>query len=397
MNAPAPTLVHDARQDARPRILISLGAGWPGHEASGPVISINALCATLDKEFHFLTISPDRASPKRVREVAPSHLAMPHPGEITHLAPGLVGPRGMIRILRKGWNLVYLNSFFDRSFTLLPLLMMRSKLATAPKILIAPRGELSPGAMAFKRQRKSAYIAMLRQSHLLDGVWMHATSELEQQEIATVLPEVASRILVAPNLRKLNAQPAAKPRTPNPLKVVFLSRIDRKKNLDFALRALAEVQTPADFAVYGPVSDQDFWNECQPLIAQMPPHIRVGYNGLISNAAVQSALVEHDVFFLPTLGENFGHSIFDALSAGLPVLISDQTPWRDLKNAHAGWDISLDAGVGAFASVLDGYAKLSLPERDVWRAGARMAAESHIQKANAAEVTASMFRRVIAA
>ena len=50
---------------------------------------------------------------------------------------------------------------------------------------------------------------------------------------------------------------------------------------------------------------------------------------------------EHDIFFFPTLGENFGHVILEALCAGCPILISDQTPWRDLEEKDVGWDMPL--------------------------------------------------------
>ena len=45
---------------------------------------------------------------------------------------------------------------------------------------------------------------------------------------------------------------------------------------------------------------------------------------------------------LPTLGENFGHVISEALVGGCPVIISDQTPWRDLEKEQVGWDIDLN-------------------------------------------------------
>ena len=53
-------------------------------------------------------------------------------------------------------------------------------------------------------------------------------------------------------------------------------------------------------------------------------------------------LQQHHLFVLPTTGENFGHSIFEAFLAGRPVLISDQTPWLDLASKKTGWALSLD-------------------------------------------------------
>ncbi|QPI75397.1 glycosyltransferase [Sphingobium sp. Cam5-1] len=47
------------------------------------------------------------------------------------------------------------------------------------------------------------------------------------------------------------------------------------------------------------------------------------------------------MFFLPTLGENFGHVIIEALGAGTPALISDRTPWRDFDRAGCGWIMPL--------------------------------------------------------
>jgi glycosyltransferase involved in cell wall biosynthesis len=56
---------------------------------------------------------------------------------------------------------------------------------------------------------------------------------------------------------------------------------------------------------------------------------------------VPAALARYDFMILPTHNENFGYAILDALAAGCPVLLSDQTPWRDLEAAGAGWTIPL--------------------------------------------------------
>jgi glycosyltransferase involved in cell wall biosynthesis len=56
---------------------------------------------------------------------------------------------------------------------------------------------------------------------------------------------------------------------------------------------------------------------------------------------VITTIRQHHLIVLPTTGENFGHSIFEAMQAGRPVLISDKTPWQGLREKNAGWDLSL--------------------------------------------------------
>jgi glycosyltransferase involved in cell wall biosynthesis len=74
----------------------------------------------------------------------------------------------------------------------------------------------------------------------------------------------------------------------------------------------------------------------------MPPNVRVEYMGVIEHEKVGEVFAGHDLFLFPTLGENYGHVICEALIAGCPVLISDRTPWHNLQKEGAGWDIPLD-------------------------------------------------------
>ena len=69
----------------------------------------------------------------------------------------------------------------------------------------------------------------------------------------------------------------------------------------------------------------------------------------------------YDLLFMPSQGENFGHTMAEALACGLPMLISDRTPWKGLEAAHAGWDVSLDDRT-AFAKALQ--TMLEMDERD---------------------------------
>jgi glycosyltransferase involved in cell wall biosynthesis len=113
------------------------------------------------------------------------------------------------------------------------------------------------------------------------------------------------------------------------------------KNLDGALKMLNGLKGKVEFNIYGPMEDKSYWAECQKIISSLPENIEVKYCGSITHDKVGAVMSEHDIFFLPTLGENFGHVILEVLCAGCPVLISDQTPWQDLEDKGVGWDLPL--------------------------------------------------------
>jgi glycosyltransferase involved in cell wall biosynthesis len=86
----------------------------------------------------------------------------------------------------------------------------------------------------------------------------------------------------------------------------------------------------------------------------------------VAHGEVAPLMAAHDVFFLPTLGENYGYVVAEALAAGCPVLLSDRTSWRDLQSAGVGADLPLD-DIEAFRQALSRWAALSETERTLER------------------------------
>lgn len=257
-------------------------------------------------------------------------------------------------------DLIYLNSFWSYNFSIRLVRLKKANRIQAP-ILLAPRGMLSSGAMGLKSRKKSAFIKLGKMLGWYKHIHFQATQEIEQQEILRQFP--SSRVSIAPNVNAGVCQKNESVKQADVLKLFYLSRIARVKNLHLALACLVEIPPlySITYTIYGNLEDEVYWESCQQLISELPAHIKVVYAGELPFTSVQKTLIEQHVLFLPTLNENFGHSIVESLLCGCPVIISDQTPWNDLKTYNAGHALSLQ-DKKAFQSAIEVYAGMSQEE-----------------------------------
>ena len=303
-------------------------------------------------------------------------------------APGLI--RRAVR--EAAPDLLYFQSFLDPLTTVLPLTMRRlGLLPVSIPAVVAPRGELSPGALALKARKKNVYLRLARWFGLYRGVAWHATSDAEAGHIRRWAGADA-RVFLAPNLPRraaIGAGAGRRDKRPGQLRLAFLSRVSRMKNLDGAIAMLAAAGVPVEFDIYGMLEDAPYWEHCQAAIRALPRQVTVRYCGVVPPADVPAVLDRYHAFFLPTLGENFGHVILEALLAGCPVLISDRTPWRGLEARRAGFDIDLENPDG-FAAALRRLADMDAAQYTVWSDGARHAGLAYSAQADVAVPTFAM-------
>jgi len=132
--------------------------------------------------------------------------------------------------------------------------------------------------------------------------------------------------------------------------------------LDFALKVLNKVSSKVVFDVYGPAENVAYWQECKDLINQLPDNVKVNYFGSVAPGEVLRIFSRYDLFLFPTGGENYGHVIGEALIVGTPVLISTETPWRNLQTDGLGWDIDL-SHMDSFVETIEQVSLLSPAER----------------------------------
>ncbi|MEZ6100091.1 MAG: glycosyltransferase family 4 protein [Pirellulaceae bacterium] len=382
----------------RPVIMTFVAYYLPGYKSGGPVRSLANMVERLSSDFDFRIVTADHdCTDREAYEGVPrDHWCTVGKASVYYTNPAQLTFGKIRRILcAADYDIMYINSFFCPAFSVRPLLLrFLGKVPTRP-IVLAPRGELASGALRLKWARKSAY---LKAAGLLgvykDIVWQ-ASSEFELKDIQRSLGKAAEDIIVAPNIPASTLKhEIVLTRHEGPLRICFLSRICRTKNLDFALRVLADVSVPIDFTICGVVEDPGYWEECRLRMSRTPSHVKITFLGAVEYERVPHVLSQHDLFFLPTLGENYGHVIHEALSSGLPVLISDRTPWRDLSSAGAGWDLPLESP-NAFRLVIEEYSALSNNERN----GRRLRAQIHAQQCAAwndsANANIGMFRTAL--
>jgi glycosyltransferase involved in cell wall biosynthesis len=310
--------------------------------------------------------------------------------QVLYLSPARRDLRRFAEILRETpHEALYLNSFFGPTFTLKPLLARRLGLVPKTRCVIAPRGEFSKGALKIKAWKKKAFLLSVRLAGLHRGLEWQASSEHEATDIRRTLGSLARRIEIAMDLPDMTScrPPPFAPRTPGePLRICFLARISPMKNLDYALEILQQVKVAVRLDIYGPIRDQPYWSRCKKMIARLPDNVEARHCGSVEHDRVLLVLAEYDLFFLPTLGENYGHVIFEALAAGTPVLIANTTPWRDLAKAGVGWDLPLESPQD-FVGKIHNASRLTVIEQMQMRARAASFAES--RSTDAAIVTAN--------
>jgi glycosyltransferase involved in cell wall biosynthesis len=332
----------------KPKILILLAYYIPSMKSGGPIRSISNLVESLGDEmdFHVVTSDRDVDGGKPHDGVVPDTWMEVGKAKVLYLSPERLRAASMSRFLAsEKADVLYVNSFFSPRFSIVPLLARAAGARGQRSVVLAPRGEFSPGALRLKSSRKQIYLQVAKRLSVYRDVVWHASSAFEEQDIRRAFGAgVRVRVALpfsAPD-RQASQSAVSTAKTPGELRVAFVSRIVPKKNLLDAINMLNGVQGQIRLNIFGPAEDLSYWSKCEAAIRALPQNVTVEFKSLIEHSMVAEALSTHHLFLFPTLGENYGHVIHEALSSGCMALISDRTPWRGLERSGAGWDLPLD-------------------------------------------------------
>jgi glycosyltransferase involved in cell wall biosynthesis len=228
--------------------------------------------------------------------------------------------------------------------------------------VVQPRASLDPHMRKKRAIAKRVYLATIGRPLLTRAAAVVFTAE-DERALASYSPRRPEWVIpngldlaVYERLPPRGAFRAAFPALDGPF-LLFLGRISRQKGLDLLLPAfqrLLRTRPNLRLVLAGP-DHEGYAAEVHRLAQELAVADRVLFPGLITGEAKLAALVDADLFVLPSYAENFGGAIIEALACGLPVLISDQVNiHRDLSDAGAATVVtcSIDAVASGIESAL---------------------------------------------
>ena len=328
---------------AKKNILILCDWFLPGYLAGGPVQSIANLTNLLCEEFNFNIITTDRdfKSNKAYENIKSNEWTTFENRTVFYVSPENLNEQFLLALIKNTpHDVMYLNSLFSKHFTI-NVLKWKAKNKITSKIILAPRGMLGDGALAIKSLKKKLFLIYAKSFELFKNIHWQSTSTQETSEIKK---RIGTNVLLSEisNLPNSATEIKTIEKTENILRLCFISRISEKKNLNYSIEVLKEIKSlKITFDIYGPIEDVVYWKSCLENAKTLTSNISFNYKGIVTPHEIGHTISKYHALFLPTQNENFGHIIVETLQHGRAVVISDQTPWRNLENESVGFDISL--------------------------------------------------------
>ncbi len=337
----------------RKKVLVFNGYYIPAKNYGGPTTSLAAIVENCSDDFEFFIVAANHdLNDEKVFEnihegwnqVGKAQVLYIDPNEINYKAKKI---RELIRSVKP--DLVWL----------VGILVPADKWFVAPECrklgipyLISPRGEVCENTFHLKYKKKKIVADVARLIGVYKNAWYHATSEEERDGLIKYYGAPKERIFLVPNIAtNLHAKERTIEKKLGELRVVFISRIQEKKNLLTAIKAVNQLSGDIVFDIYGPMEEIEYWNKCEEEIKKSPHNVKIRYCGTLSPDQVGPTFAKYHCFLFPTISENYGHVIVEALSNCCPVILSKgTTPWDGIDDI-AGSVCKLD-DIGEFKTKL---------------------------------------------
>lgn len=205
--------------------------------------------------------------------------------------------------------------------------------------LLSPRGSITSYTFSYRNSLPKKVFHKLGGKTILRNCSFHVTSKTEEEELRNLIGEHIS-IYTLPNILELPTRICGQYVPAEEFRLIFLSRIDPKKNLELLFRVLRKVKDfPVSLTILGE-GDEAYVSKLKKESADIH---NIYWKGNVDGEEKFKLLAEADLFVLPSFTENYANVVFEALCQGTPVLLSNDVGAKDYVAKHElGWVLGRD-------------------------------------------------------
>lgn len=339
----------------------------PAYVYGGPTISVSKLCEALAKTENNITVLTTTANGKVDFDINDGELRNVDGVSVyyfyrktkdhSHWSPSLlkylytnISKYDIVHI-QAWWNLVSMGAAF--------VCKIKRK-----DFVLSPRGTLSSYTFGSKGNPFKRIFHNTIGKWVLKNANFQVSTEKEAEDIKSIFKN--PRIKIIPNLIQLpssnfNIKERIKFSVSSaPLKLVFFSRVEKKKGLEFILNSLNNIKFDFVFDIFG-TGDEDYKEKLKSIIN---PAIKdkINFKGAVFGDSKFQILSYYDLMVLPSHDENFANVVIESLSVGTAVLITHKVGLSDyVIKEDLGWicDQSVNDITRNLDLIFNDYQKLS--------------------------------------
>ncbi len=317
----------------------------PAYKYGGPINSISKLCELLNDEGIYLKVLTTTGNGNEELDVETGKEILVDGVNViyfkrytrnnTFISPALW--RYLYKHVKE-YDLVHIHTWWN----ILVLVSSFICYLKGVKVILSPRGMLCDYIFNGNNHFIKKWIHILVGKRLLKKSRFHATTVMEYDECQKLIPGWQG--FVVPNILPLTGEAIKK--TPNEVfTIIFLSRIDPKKGLEFVFEAMGKLRIDVKLKIFG-TGNPLYIEELKKLAAHNKIESKVEWMEWQGAGSKFTQLMNADLCILTSYNENFGNVIIESLYMGTPVLITDMVGLSAfVKSYDLGWITPLDVNI----------------------------------------------------
>lgn len=209
--------------------------------------------------------------------------------------------------------------------------------------VVRPLGTLDPWSMKQKAGRKKVFWSLVGKRMLQGSAAVHYTAAGEKTGTEESLGINHGRVIAlgveVKGSELIKKAPDYFPVLGGRPYVLFLSRLDPKKNVEGLIDAFKSVTEDAWRLVIAGDGPRDYVSTLRQIVGDSE---KIIFTGWVEGEQKEALLRDTALFVLPSHQENFGLSVMEAMARGVPVLVSPHVNLApEIEAANAGWIVEL--------------------------------------------------------